>query len=100
MRPGADRTIMDNKEAKEILTRYRLGRCTDTEKAWVEDWYLKLNQTDEALSGDRLTAATDRVWQRLEKLGKAEGVSQPLPKFPHTTTPGRQRKITRFWSAA
>lgn len=44
---------MDRQRAKELLERYRLGRCTDDERRQVEGWYLHVidaNQDDSDLA--------------------------------------------------
>ncbi|SHF35574.1 FecR family protein [Pedobacter caeni] len=53
-------------EAKELLEKYRAGKCTDAEKAIVETWYLEFEEEGgDLLTNTQLEAATDRIWNRL-----------------------------------
>jgi transmembrane sensor len=53
---------MDANQFSDLLKRYRLGTCTEEEKAWVEGWYSErrskiynpLTEEDEALAGERI----------------------------------------------
>ena len=38
---------LKEEEAAQLLKRYRMGHCTENEKAMVEDWYMHFNE-DEA----------------------------------------------------
>lgn len=53
-------------EAKELLEKYRAGKCTDAEKAIVETWYLRFEEEEgDLLTDTQIEAATDRIWSRL-----------------------------------
>src|SRR5690606_109687 len=56
---------MDNASAKELLKRYKDGKCTPEELAWLESWYLSLNSDAEPLDADLLETATRRLEERL-----------------------------------
>lgn len=57
---------MQNKEAKELLKKYRTGSCTAEEMALLESWYLEYE--DEALPDFALETISEeksKVWQGL-----------------------------------
>ena len=68
---------MEQKNAKDILLRYRAGKATEQEKAFVEDWMLHgatgdINLTDEELLNDlieiRHSLKIDKPKQKIIKL--------------------------------
>ncbi len=62
---------MKNSQAKEILTKYSNGTCTDEERALAEAWYGSWNeQSDGELSEEQLDAAFTRLSHRLPHLQK------------------------------
>ena len=57
---------MQNKEAKELLKKYRTGSCTAEEIALLESWYLEYE--DEALPDSTLKTISEeksKIWQGL-----------------------------------
>ncbi|WP_199119229.1 FecR family protein [Pedobacter sp. ASV28] len=58
---------MEKEELKDLLERYVESRCTEQEKAWVEDWYnnhhLKANVP---YTHQQIEADTEEVWHRLK----------------------------------
>ncbi|QEC51145.1 FecR family protein [Anseongella ginsenosidimutans] len=62
---------MTNKEAKELVRKYRAGNCTEEEKALLNAWYLSL------ASGNGQTPAREEI----EKALKDVSGSLPLKKY-------------------
>lgn len=73
---------MDNNllKAKALLTKYREGTCTEDEKAWVEDWYLKMGTEETDLSDEELTSDVHDLQSRLTEIttGKPARRNYPL----------------------
>jgi transmembrane sensor len=72
--------MMDNNlfKAKALLSKYREGTSTNEEKAWVEDWYLKLNTEDTDLSDEELASDLRDLQSRLAVITTAG----PSRKYP------------------
>lgn len=56
---------MQNKEAKELLARYRAKRCSEEELALLETWYLNYKDEMSDLSPEGLNQAKVEVWAKL-----------------------------------
>lgn len=58
---------MDKKSAKDLLEKYRTGRCTVEERAIVENWYAELGEG--VFPGEKVTLDTkQRVWSSVSSL--------------------------------
>jgi transmembrane sensor len=56
---------MSDQEAKELLSKYEAGNCTDAEKALVEKWLFQVNKESAGWSDERLAEIRQEVWQKL-----------------------------------
>lgn len=57
---------MTSKEAKDLLGKYEQGLCNAEELAWIESWYIHLNEDKElALGADDLDASETRMMRAL-----------------------------------
>lgn len=57
---------MQNREAKELLKKYREGRCTAEEIALLESWYLEYeDETKPDFTPEAIAEEKARVWQSL-----------------------------------
>lgn len=59
-------------KAKALLQKYSEGTCTDEEKAWVEEWYLRLNARETDLSGEELEEDLRQLKTRLERISRTK----------------------------
>jgi transmembrane sensor len=58
---------MEESELKEILERYRAGKSTPEDMAFLESWYLSHNQTSPYLMNDEERIEdTDLVWELIQ----------------------------------
>ena len=58
--------MRDNKNASQLLEKYRQGNCTEAELALLESWYLNYkDQPVPDLSPELLDAARNEVWSTL-----------------------------------
>lgn len=58
--------MRDNKNASQLLEKYRQGNCTEAELALLESWYLNYkDQPVPDLSPELLDAARNEVWSAL-----------------------------------
>ncbi len=55
---------MDQQQAKELLAKYRLGRCTAEENALLAQWYAQAAQQQPGLPAD-LEKAREESWTKL-----------------------------------
>ncbi|PPL04525.1 FecR family protein [Parapedobacter indicus] len=55
-----------DRKAKDILRRYVKGRCTDEERAWVEEWYHESGHSTAELDPDLAGKHLAEVWSALE----------------------------------
>jgi transmembrane sensor len=66
---------MDQQKVRALLTRYRLGQCTEQEAAWVEEWY---GRTAIRVTGDAehtdLEARKRVSWKRIQTAVRPETV--------------------------
>ncbi|SMC70449.1 FecR family protein [Pedobacter nyackensis] len=65
---------MENKEAKELLIKYKVGICTDEELAMLESWYLNFEDEATNLISEDVIEAKAKVWVGLPvhtRIGKA-----------------------------
>ncbi|SDK25745.1 FecR family protein [Pedobacter sp. ok626] len=65
---------MENKEAKELLIKYKVGICTDEELAMLESWYLNFEDEATNLIPEDVIGAKAKVWMELpvhSRMGKA-----------------------------
>jgi transmembrane sensor len=58
---------MSYEKAKEILTKYKAGDCTDAEKALVEKWLFQYQQTELDLSDERIDEIGQEIYLNLPK---------------------------------
>lgn len=58
---------MKNKDALELLKRYRSGNCTDEEKALLESWYHQWKDDASDPGTDEINAAREQTWNRLSR---------------------------------
>lgn len=61
---------MQRKEIESILARYRQGKATEEDRAFLESWYLwdaHSNQTSENYQAPDLLADAGQVWSRLNR---------------------------------
>ncbi|SHF67436.1 FecR family protein [Pedobacter caeni] len=56
---------MQNKEAKELLSKYRQRNCTEEELAQLESWYLDYQDEASDLGPEELLEARAKVWAKL-----------------------------------
>lgn len=57
---------MTSKEAKDLLSKYEQGLCNAEELAWIETWYIHLNENKGlALSSDDLDVSETRMMRAL-----------------------------------
>lgn len=57
---------MQNREAKELLKKYREGRCTAEEIALLESWYLEYeDETKPDFTPEAIAEEKSRIWQSL-----------------------------------
>lgn len=56
---------MENKEAKELLRKYRAGICTDEEIALLESWYLEYQDEVLDLAPEEVAVAKRNIWAGL-----------------------------------
>lgn len=56
---------MQNKEAKELLAKYRERNCSEEEVALLESWYLDYKDEMSDLRPEELTAAKAEIWAGL-----------------------------------
>lgn len=55
-------------KAKALLEKYLEGRCTQEEAAWVEQWYLDLNNTPNDLTEEQITNDLAELQTRLSRV--------------------------------
>jgi transmembrane sensor len=58
---------MSYEKAKELLTKYKAGDCTDAEKALVEKWLFQYQQTELDLSDERIDEIGQEIYLNLPK---------------------------------
>jgi len=58
---------MSYEKAKELLTKYKAGECTDAEKALVEKWLFQYQQNELDLSDERIDEIGQDIWLNLPK---------------------------------
>jgi transmembrane sensor len=58
---------MSYEKAKELLTKYKTGDCTDAEKALVERWLFQFQQNELDLSDERIDEIGQEIWLNLPK---------------------------------
>lgn len=95
---------MDQQKVRVLLTKYRLGRCTEQEAAWVEQWYnhAAVQAAEQAAAAQAAAAqATDNAedidadikrrvsWKRIQAAVRAEPVFE-----------ARVRPIRTWYAAA
>lgn len=57
---------MDQQKARELLTKYRLGRCSDEEAAWIEKWYTRTAaQSGKTIDPDH--EQQQRSWEKIQE---------------------------------
>ncbi|CAM3928612.1 FecR family protein [Pedobacter westerhofensis] len=57
----------DEKKFRALLQKYNQGICTQEEIAWLESWYLQLNEKDKAsLSRTELDEERSAIWAAVE----------------------------------
>ncbi|WP_316822256.1 FecR family protein [Pedobacter gandavensis] len=77
---------MQNKEAKELLNKYRNGGCNETELALLESWYLEDTEVAAMqLSMEEIRQAKTQVWATLPVHDAQKSVAQ--------------KKVRRLWSS-
>lgn len=75
---------MQNKEAKELLNKYRNGDCNEAELALLESWYLEDTETAPVqLNMEEISFAKAQVWRTL-----------PLHDAPKTIA---LKNVRRLW---
>lgn len=57
---------MNNKDAQELLRKYRAGICSEEERALLEQWYQELNAGESDLTPEELRAMREETWHNLE----------------------------------
>lgn len=56
---------MEKKE--DLIKKYRLGTCSEEERAWVESWHLEeLKQYESSLSTEELEAINQRLFENIQ----------------------------------
>jgi transmembrane sensor len=73
-------SIMTNEEAKNLITKYNEGKCTDEEIALLEEWYNRLNEetpelADEQLSEFREESQSQLPGQKIRKIRSTRHLS-------------------------
>jgi transmembrane sensor len=57
--------MMETAKFKELLNRYRTGKASAEEEAWLESWYMDLGKTDQvAMDEAELTEARKLIWEQ------------------------------------
>jgi len=57
---------MNQKSFLDLLSRYQAGECSEAEKAWIDNWYHKLNSTNlNELSVEDLEDMQEKVWLKI-----------------------------------
>ncbi len=56
---------MSYHQAKELLSKYKAGQCTDVEMALVEKWLFMFNNEDVDLSDERIEEISKEIWLNL-----------------------------------
>lgn len=59
---------MKDTEAITLLKKYRVGTCTEDEKARLESWYLQWNDDEQSFSEEDLAALRDEMWIEMPKV--------------------------------
>lgn len=58
---------MEDRELNKILERYRAGKSTPEDRAFLESWYLNYNQSDPVVMEDQYrTEDVDSVWKAVQ----------------------------------
>jgi ferric-dicitrate binding protein FerR (iron transport regulator) len=70
---------MKQKDALELLTKYRSGACTDEEKALLEAWYLEWRDEAPDPRPEELKAAREKTWKDLSTRNEWK----KAPSFPY-----------------
>jgi len=71
---------MTNKEAKELIIKYKAGNCTAKEKALLNAWYIKYATENRLLlNSDEIETAVDEIWAKLPVHEKRVPVIKTLP---------------------
>jgi transmembrane sensor len=57
---------MENKDAEELLKKFRAGQLTEQEKALLESWYIqRASRSEVDLSAEELEAVLQEIWDTL-----------------------------------
>jgi ferric-dicitrate binding protein FerR (iron transport regulator) len=56
---------MSYQQAKDLLTKYRSGECTDAEKLLVEEWLFQYNNGPIDLSEEKILEIQQEIWMQL-----------------------------------
>jgi transmembrane sensor len=68
---------MEDNKFKDLLKKYQSGLCTEKEEAWLESWYLNLNETSkESVPADALAEDRSNNWALINARTKYK--SRPL----------------------
>ncbi|HSI75482.1 MAG TPA: FecR family protein [Lunatimonas sp.] len=55
---------MENTAFQQLLKRYRLGECTETERQFVEEWYSNLD-TDDVVEIQDVNSLEQKLWSKI-----------------------------------
>ncbi|TKC06204.1 FecR family protein [Pedobacter frigoris] len=72
---------MQKEEAKQLLLRYGAGNCSEAEKALVERYYVLYNESEPALSEDRVEELGRRIYAKLPKYDDQTAVRKLWPAY-------------------
>jgi transmembrane sensor len=56
---------MNNKDAEELLRKYRAGACSEEERALLEQWYQEWNTGEPTPRPEELNAMREQTWHNL-----------------------------------
>lgn len=73
---------MKNKEAKQLLSKYKAGTCTEEEITLLESWYLDYKDQAVDFNLDELAEARKKVWADLPV---HQGVGRSVKLWPRIT---------------
>ena len=86
---------MKDKDAEELLRKYRSGTCSEEERALLEQWYQEWDTGEPSPDPEELKAMREQTWHDLEiSQKKSEGISFLVQKHRGRSRPGyslRQR---------
>lgn len=78
---------MDANQFSDLLQRYRLGTCTEEEKAWVEGWYNERRNTIyNPLTEEEEMLAGEKIYRSLHEMLTAETTEKVIPLWRRTST--------------